>query len=176
MRYMHEVLSRRKHPRHRLSLPIQVSWHDENAEAEASVAGNSVDVSNYGMAVELPTSIPLSTPVKLRIDGVDVLTIAIVRNVQQIPVESYLIGLEFRRTLLGEPLPTIHQALLRSVIPPSKSPAQSVNLRRGRRVLKRLVNIRCVLMDHDFGWGRDADGNLTLACTRCSSSVSVNFG
>jgi len=172
---MHEVLGRRKHPRHRLSLPIQISWHDENA-GEAHVEGNSVDVSNYGMGAELPTSVPLSTPVKLRIDGVDIFTVAIVRNVQEIPGGSFLIGLEFRRTLLGEPLPTIHQALLRSVIPPSKSPAQSVNLRRGRHILKRFVNVRCVLMDHDFGWGRDADGNLTLDCTRCRSSVPVNFG
>jgi PilZ domain len=173
---MHEVLGRRKHPRHRLSLPIQISWHDENAAGEAYVDGNSVDVSNYGMAVELPTCIPLSTPVKLKIEGVDVLTVAIVRNVREIPGGSFWIGLEFRRTLLGEPLPTIHQALLRSVIPPSKSPTQSINLRRGRRVLKRIVNIRCLFMDHDFGWGRDVDGNLTLDCMRCQSSVPVNFG
>ena len=154
-------------------LPIQISWHDENA-GESYVEGNSVDVSNYGMGVELPTPVPLSTPVKLSIDGVDI--IAIVRNVQEIPGGRFLIGLQFRRTLLGEPLPTIHQALLRSVTPPSKSPAQSVNFRSGRRVLKRLLNIRCLLMDHDFGWGRDADGNLTLDCTRCRSSVPVNFG
>jgi hypothetical protein len=173
---MHEVLGRRKHPRHRLSLPIQLSWHDENAEAEASVAGNSVDVSYYGMAVELPTSIALSTPVKVAIDGVDVLTVAMVRNVREIPGGSFWIGLEFRRTLLGESLPAIHTALLRSVVSPKDSPKQTISLRRGGQALRRLINIRCVLMDHDFGWGRDRDGNLTLDCTRCRSSVPVNFG
>jgi hypothetical protein len=171
---MHEVLSRRKHPRHRLSLPIQVSWHDENAAAEASVAGNSVDVSYYGMAVELPTTIALSTPVRISIDGVDVLTVAMVRNVREVPGGSFWVGLEFRRTLLGESLPTIHTALLRSVVSPKDSPKQTISLRRNP--LRRLLNIRCVLLDHDFGWGRDEDGNLTLDCTRCRSSVPVNFG
>jgi hypothetical protein len=173
---MQEVLGRRKHPRHRLSLPIQISWHDENAAGEASAVGNSVDVSNYGIAVELPAPIPLSTPVKLRIEGVDVLTVATVRNVREIPGGCFWIGLEFRRTLLGEQLPTIHQALLRSVVPPKQSPSQAISLRRSCHTLRRLINVRCLLMDHDFGWGRDADGNLTLNCKRCRSSVPVNFG
>ena len=125
---MHEVLGRRKHSRHRLSLPIQLCWHDENAEAEASVAGNSVDVSNYGMAVEVPTPIPLSTPVKLKIDGVDVLSIAMVRNVREIP-GGFWVGLEFRRTLLGEAVPAIHTALLKSAISLTHSPNQKVSLR-----------------------------------------------
>jgi hypothetical protein len=171
---MHEVLNRRKHSRHRLSLPIQISWHDENADGEASSVGNSVDVSNYGMAVELPTSIPLSTPVKVRIDGVDVLSIGMVRNVREIPGGCFWVGLEFRRTLLGEAVPAIHTALLKSVVSLTHSPKQAISLRRNP--LRRLINVRCLVMDHDFGWGRDADGNLTLDCTRCRSSVPVNFG
>lgn len=174
---MHEVLGRRKHLRHRLSLPIRISWHDESADGEASAVGNSVDVSNYGMAVELPTSIPLSTPVKVRIDGIDVLTVAMVRNVREIPGGCFWIGLEFRRTLLGEAVPAIHTALLRSAAVPLKhSPTQRISLHRGRHALKRLINIRCILIDHDFRWGRDTDGNLTLDCGRCRSSVPVNFG
>lgn len=173
---MHEVLGRRKHPRHRLSLPIQISWHDENADGDASVGGNTIDVSNYGMAVELPASIPLSTPVKVRIDGADVLTVAMVRNVREIPGGRFWIGLEFRRTLLGEAVPAIHTALLRSAVSLKHSPSGKIRLYRGRHALRRLINIRCVLIDHDFGWGRDTDGNLTLDCTRCRSSVPVNFG
>lgn len=147
-----------------MSLPIQICQHDKNAEADASVAGNSVDVSYYGMAVELPTSIALSTPVKVSIDGVDVLTVATVRNVREIPGERFWIGLEFRRTLLGDSLPTIHTALLRSVVSPKDSPKQTINLRRGRHALRRLVNLRCLVMDHDFwmgtGRGRQFDPGL----------------
>lgn len=172
---MNDDVALRRHERRRLCVPIEVCWSEQNGTEDKSVSGNSIDVSSYGMGVELAAPIPATTRVKLIIDGVKVSTTATVRNSREFVGGSYWVGLEFQGTLLAEQLPNVHEVLLRSLAHANDPPRepQRISFNRHHTMFQRIANIRCLVVDHDFAWVRHSSGSLTLDCLRCRGSVPV---
>jgi hypothetical protein len=86
----------RRHPRHRMSGAVTISW--TAADGNVSCTGNCIDVSMYGLLVEVPDSIPIGTTVMVQLHGSDDCLEASVR--QQRKYSSWhRIGLKFTTAL-----------------------------------------------------------------------------
>ena len=59
----------RRHQRRRMSGAVTISWED--AGDRLSCTGNCIDVSVYGLLIEIPQSIPVGTIVAIKLPGSD---------------------------------------------------------------------------------------------------------
>jgi hypothetical protein len=98
----------RKHERYLFVYPVELF----SALNESAVRATSIDVSSYGMQLEIPNPIPVNTKLTLRIDGVEV-SGATVRYCRELCC-WYRIGVEFSQSLMAEDLPRIHRVLTKS--------------------------------------------------------------
>jgi hypothetical protein len=86
----------RRHPRHRMSGPVTISW--TAADGDVSCTGNCIDVSVYGLLVEVPDSIPIGTTVMIQLHGSDAPLEATVRQ-QRKYCGWHRIGVKFTTAL-----------------------------------------------------------------------------
>jgi hypothetical protein len=94
------VRDRRQHERHPFITPVEVFWTAIDG-AKRRVRGRSIDVSIYGMQVEVDAPIPPDTTVHLTVDTQALTAGANVRHCSQL-CSAFRIGLEFEQTLLSE--------------------------------------------------------------------------
>lgn len=86
----------RRHRRIPFSGSVRISWEERGAPRFAS--GKCIDLSETGLRIELPASIPPRTRVQLTTDRVGIAGSASVKNVDRFGAK-YIIGLELTTTL-----------------------------------------------------------------------------
>ena len=101
----------RRHSRIPYSGPVRISWDDKHGETKFAEV-KCLDVSEAGLRIEAPESIPVGTYITLRADRIKVSGTACVKNVVGKGMK-FILGLElsaqFRRKAaekLTEPAPT----------------------------------------------------------------------
>jgi len=85
-------LEHRRHQRQRLNKAVSIFW--TTADGPDSCDGNCINVSMYGLLVEIPKSIPVGTKVATQIEGTDRRFEACVRHQHKYST-WHRIGLEF---------------------------------------------------------------------------------
>ncbi|HEX4748903.1 MAG TPA: PilZ domain-containing protein [Bryobacteraceae bacterium] len=100
---------RRKHERHRLIAPVVISWIAPDGKQSVAI-GNSMDVSPYGMEVEVNAAIRPYSMVRVRLNEKEISNNAMVRHCRQLCC-WFRIGLEFDGTLVSEDIPSLIEAL-----------------------------------------------------------------
>src|SRR5579875_614895 len=96
----------RRHERHRLRGDAELSW-GSGVDAVAGVTGNCLDVSVYGILVEVPRPIPEGTIVRVRIRTSDIAVQARVKHCE--PYGPWFrVGLEsLKAIIVKETVPNI---------------------------------------------------------------------
>lgn len=108
---MNGVKELRKHERHRLRGQIGLSWATSGNKISA-LTGNCLDVSVYGMLIEVPAPIPIGTIVSAMLPASGTRGDAVVLHCRQYG-PWFRIGLKFSGALLlEENVPHIHESLL----------------------------------------------------------------
>ena len=77
-----------------------------------------MNVSIYGMCVEVPVDLPVGTEVTVQVNGVEIRSAANVRySLRSMPQLEwwFKIGLEFRKPLLGQDIPDLDAVLMQSL-------------------------------------------------------------
>lgn len=149
---------------------IEVYWMATNG-VERSATGIGIDLSIFGMAVELPTAIPANTKVLVHIEGRVILGDVVVRYSRAGPA-SCRVGLEFERSLLGAGLPALDAVL----IPKrggfrSHSPELWCNW-AVRALGSGIKKAGCLFTGHEFGWEQGASHDV-LTCRRCQRALAI---
>jgi hypothetical protein len=109
---MDSIFERRQENRNHFSKPIELTWTDRNGERRRA-AGTTVNVSLYGVLLEIPQAIPLLTEVSVSIQGTSLSSKARVRHCQA--ASWFRVGLQFDRTLLAEHIASLDTALIQSL-------------------------------------------------------------
>jgi PilZ domain len=108
------VVELRQEERHPFRSPIEIAWTDGDG-AQHHAAGTSINVSGYGMMVEIPEAIPLGMHVRVRIEERDISSKARVRHCSPQAQYWFRVGLQFDRTLIAEQLPSLDAVLIPSL-------------------------------------------------------------
>lgn len=97
--YMRQVFGDvRRHERRRFRGAVAISWVNATGST-CRVLGNCLDISLYGMLVEMPEPIPTDTEVMVRVSGIATPKAATVRHWRQC-AGWFRIGLQSREPLL----------------------------------------------------------------------------
>lgn len=149
---------------------VEVYWTETN-RVERSATGIGIDLSIFGMAVELPTAIPANTKVLVRIEGKPILGDVTVRYSRP-GAASFRTGLEFERNLIGAGLPAL-DAVLISKPGGTRSHSPGLWCNWAVRVLgSGIKKAGCLLTGHEFGWQRRQPHDV-LACRRCQQALAI---
>lgn len=105
---------RRKHQRHRLITPVEISWIAPNGK-QSFATGIVTDVSAYGMQVEVNAPIRLDSTVRVWLEQKEISANATVRHCRRL-CSWFRIGLEFDQTLVSEAISSLTEALTDSLI------------------------------------------------------------
>lgn len=109
---MVRVLERREEERYAFVSPVQVAWTDAES-CRLHVSASTVNVSLYGMMIELHGNIEVGTEVRIRVEDKWISSKARVRH-RQPSCLGFRIGIQFDRTLLAEHIPSLDTVLIHS--------------------------------------------------------------
>lgn len=104
----------REHERYRFSCPVVITLVDEDNCPETSIRGESINISLYGLLVDLPAPIPVCSKVFLRCGGVPVSGNATIRHCSEFQ-SRYRIGVRLDRSLLNQNIPGVDEILIKSL-------------------------------------------------------------
>jgi predicted SPOUT superfamily RNA methylase MTH1 len=104
----------RQEERHPFRSPIEISWTDGDGGQHHAV-GTSINVSGYGMMVEISEAIPLGANVRVRIEERDISSKARVRHCNPQAQYWFRVGLHFDRSLIAEQIPSLDAVLIQSL-------------------------------------------------------------
>jgi len=104
---------RRQHERYAFSATLELSWCEAD-NTPRSVTGVGVDLSMYGMSVEVPESIAPRTKLEVAGKGFKISSKATVRHCRTVQC-FFRLGLSFERTLMSEGVETLESVLIRSL-------------------------------------------------------------
>jgi hypothetical protein len=97
----------RRHRRFPYAGVVRVSW-DDGAHGARFARGKCFDVSESGLRVELPVSIPARTIVTLGADGIQVSGAASVKHVERFGAK-YLVGLQLNSGVSSKALDSVRE-------------------------------------------------------------------
>jgi len=110
------VSSTRRHLRVLYGGPVRLAWDDDRGEPRYTIA-KCLDVSEAGLRIEAPVSIPLRTYVTLRAERINVCGTAAVKNVARAG-SKFILGLELSAQLKGVALEKLTEpALVNETVP-----------------------------------------------------------
>ena len=102
-----------RHERFQFHAPVEIRWTSEIGEASCT-SGFSLDVSVYGLCIDIPVSIPIDTRLAVSIGGVWISGAANVRYAVEYGAR-FKVGIEFQRMLLSQNIPELDDVFLRSI-------------------------------------------------------------
>lgn len=94
-------------------MPVDVYWADEKDTLRVA-KGKSVDVSLYGILVEVSVPVPCNTEAVVRLGGVKIKAKARIRRCYDV-CSWYRVAIEFEETLLAESIPMLNETLIKSL-------------------------------------------------------------
>jgi hypothetical protein len=112
-RYMVSFLNRRGEERYALVSPVQLAWTDSE-KCQRQVSATSINVSLYGMMLEVQGHIEVGTEVRVHIGERWISSKARVRHLQPSCL-GFRIGIQFDATLLAEHIPSLDAVLIQSL-------------------------------------------------------------
>ena len=110
---MDSIFEGRRETRYPFFKPVEITWTGATGDQDHAV-GRSINVSLYGVLVEISESIPLFTEVSVSLQGTQLRSKARVRHCQKASF-SFRVGLRFDRTLLAEHMPVFDTVLIHSL-------------------------------------------------------------
>jgi hypothetical protein len=108
---MESILEGRQENRYPFFKPIQITWTDGG---QCHTTGTTMNVSLYGLLVEVPKPIPLHSELTVTLQGTELSSKARARHCQE-AWACFRVGLRFERTLLAEHIPCLDGALIHSL-------------------------------------------------------------
>lgn len=167
-------LERRRHRRYRFGSFVEIRWIAPDG-IKYSAVGNGLDISLFGMGVEVSAAIPVGTQVSIRIDGMELSSKATIKYSRQNRF-GVRVGMEFAASLVSESLVDVNegfQALQEHALAARDGQTRQRAGSWSSGFFGFLRRVTCFVAPHVLEWRSQDSKRAMLACSRCGCNVNI---